>query len=203
MSQIKKHIGKVKSTGRRCAVVFMQLPDNPVKSLIVDVEALNAKYEQILLEVLESSEGQNESDLASIMGRRMVPETGRTILEEFHRLGLMRAESIDNIIMMPRPNTPFELRDILSHLGRLTTDAAKVTPAPVEKHNQIVSNMQAQNEEQRQQMAMNFIAEADMLDAEANKKRELAYQYAPELRPRRVDPIVSVEVAAPSAESNG
>ena len=188
MSNIKKHVGKVKSTDKRCVVVFMQLPDNKHKALIIDVEALQPRYEQILLAVVDSAEGQQENDLAAAMARRTVQETGRTVLEEFHNLGLMRTEPISNIIMMPRPNTPFPLVDILEQLGRLSD--AVVAPVVENdnsevKYNPIVSNMNAADEEKRQQMAMNFIAEADMLDQEAAKKREQAYQYAPELRPKQ------------------
>lgn len=188
MAGIKKHVGKVRSTDRRCVVVFMQIPDVQDKALIIDVEALQARYEQILLEIVDSAEGQQEQDLANALNRRMVPETGRTVLEEFHRLGLMRAEPIDNIIMMPRPNTPFPLRDILTQLGKLNADA---TTAPQQldadvKYNPIVENMNTADKQQRVMMATNLLAEAEMLQAEANKKREQAYRQAPELRPASV-----------------
>src|SRR5690606_30407520 len=113
MSVIKKHVGKIKSTDQRCVVVFMQLPEDKEHALIINVEALQPRYEQLLLEVVDSAEGQNEKVLAKAMARRTVPETGRTIMEEFHMRGLMRAESVDNIIMMPRPNMPIPLTVVL------------------------------------------------------------------------------------------
>lgn len=182
---IKKHVGKVRSTDGRCVIVFMQLPEDKQKALIIDVEALPPRYEQLLLSVVDSQEGQSENDLASAMSRRTVQDTGNTVLTEFHRLGLMRAESIDNIILLPQPNTPFPLRDILQQMGKL--DAVDlVTPvnnnAEV-KYNPIVSNMNAAEEEKRKNQAMNFIAEAEMLENEANRKREQAYRLAPEIRP--------------------
>jgi hypothetical protein len=189
MANIKKHVGKVKSTDKRCVVVFMQLPDEKNHALIIDVEALQPRYEQILLEVVDSQEGQNENDLASAMARRTVQESGRTVLEEFHVHGLMRKEPIENIIMMPRPNAPFPLRDILEQLGKLDETVAEAPAVPNNnaevKYNAFTNNMNAQDEEKRQAMAMNFLMEADMLVAEANKKREQAYAVAPELRPRK------------------
>lgn len=183
MANIKKHVGKVLSTDKRCVVVFMQLPENKQRALIIEVESLQPRYEQILLSVVDSAEGQQENDLASAMARRTVQETGRTVLEEFHRMGLMRTEPIENIIMMPRPNTPFPLKDILDQMGRLDEVAVKQIDDSEVKYNPIVNNMNAAGEEKRQQIAMNFIAEAEMLDSEARKKREQAYSYAPELRP--------------------
>jgi hypothetical protein len=175
----------------------MQLPDDKEKALIIDVEALPPRYEQILLSVVDSPEGQNETDLASAMARRTVQETGNTVLTEFHRLGLMRAESIDNIILLPQPNIPYPLRDVLRQLGKLDTaeveNLAQVydNQASEVKYNPIVSNMNAAEEEKRKNHAMNFIAEAEMLESEAQRKREQAYRLAPELRPapRRVHTV--------------
>ena len=206
MANIKKHVGKVKSTDKRCVVVFMQLPGELSSALIIDVEALQPRYEQILLDVVDSVEGQAENDLAAAMSRRTVQESGRTVLEEFHRQGLMRKEPMDNIIMMPRPNMPFPLRDILQQLGKLEESTVAEVPAPNDnaevKYNAFTNNQNAAGEEKRQAMAMNFIMEAEMLDAEAAKKREQAYAVAPELRPKRpAKPVAAVApVAAPAAE---
>lgn len=204
MANIKKHVGKVKSTDKRCVVVFMQLPDEKNNALIIDVEALQPRYEQILLEVVDSAEGQSENDLASAMARRTVQESGRTVLEEFHRHGLMRKEPIENIIMMPRPNAPFPLRDILEQLGKLDETVAPAAPAVNDnaevKYNAFTNNMNAQDEEKRQAMAMNFLMEADMLIEEANKKREQAYAVAPELRPRKAAPKAAVAAEPVLAE---
>ena len=200
MANIKKHVGKVKSTDKRCVVVFMQLPDEKNQALIIDVEALQPRYEQILLEVVDSQEGQNENDLAAAMARRTVQESGRTVLEEFHRQGLMRKEPVENIIMMPRPNAPFPLRDILEQMGKLdetvTPEVAVPNTNAEVKYNAFTNNMNAQDEEKRQAMAMNFLMEADMLIDEANKKREQAYAVAPELRPRKAAAAPTAPVAA-------
>ncbi len=141
---IKKHVGKIKSTDQRCVVVFMQLPDDKNKALIINIEALPPRYEQILMEVVDSTEGQQERNLADALARRMVPETGLTILQEFHNRGFLRAEPVDNLLMLPRPNTPFPLRDILTQMGELDTDTPTETDESLEvKYNPIVSNQNA------------------------------------------------------------
>ncbi len=193
---IKKHVGKVRSTDGRCVIVFMQLPEDKQKALIIDVEALPPRYEQLLLSVVDSQEGQSENDLASAMSRRTVQDTGNTVLTEFHRLGLMRAESIDNIILLPQPNTPFPLRDILQQMGKLNDlDVVAPTNNNAEvKYNPIVNNMNAAEEEKRKNQAMNFIAEAEMLENEANRKREQAYRLAPEIRPNPGRKVFTADV---------
>jgi hypothetical protein len=129
-----------------------------------------------------------------------VQESGRTVLEEFHRHGLMRKEPIENIIMMPRPNAPFPLRDILEQLGKLDENTAPVEAVVPNdnaeiKYNAFTNNMNAQGEEKRQAMAMNYLMEAEMLDNEASKKREQAYAVAPELRPRKAAPIAATQAS--------
>jgi len=183
---IKKHVGKIKSTDQRCVVVFMQLPDDPNKALIINVEALPPRYEQMLLEVVDSNEGQQEKDLANAMARRMVPETGHTVLQEFHGRGLMRAEPVDNIVMFPRPNTPFPLRDIITQLASLET-TGDITE-DFSKFNPVTENIKAGNMEEQMQMAHNILMEAEMLQVEADKKREAAYAIAPSLRPAHAKP---------------
>lgn len=196
MSQIKKHYGKIKSTDRRCVVVFMQLPDAPEKALIIDVEALPPRFEQIISEILNAPAGQNEKNLADYMNTRQVPETGRSVLNEFHANGFLRAEPISNVIMLPTPNQPIPLTDILKSLGTLpeTVEAQQVQEA--EKFNTIVNNLHAGKNEERMQLASNMLYEAQLLEAEAAKKREQAYQYAPSMRPNK-KASVATSVEAP------
>jgi hypothetical protein len=181
--QIRKHYGKVKSTDRRCAVVFMQLPDSPEKALIIDIESLPPRFEQVMAEIIDSKEGQESGDLATYMNTRQIPETGRTVLNEFHANGWLRTEPITNIVMVPNAHNPISLVDLLQAMGRLP-DAVKNTLAEHnQKFNSVVNNMNAAKEEERRRMAENLLMEANLLEQEATRKRESAYQYSPELRP--------------------
>jgi hypothetical protein len=182
---ITKHVGKIKSTDQRCVIVFMQLPEDKEKALIINTESLPPRYEQMLMDIVQSPEGQQERDLANTMNRRMAPETGRSVLAEFHARGLMRPEPIDNIVMLPRPNTPFALRSILEQMGALSASNQTLANSQAEvKYNPVTANQDASKNEERSMMARNLLMEAEMLQVEANKKREQAYKYAPSLRPQ-------------------
>jgi hypothetical protein len=182
---IKKHVGKIISTDQRCVVVFMQLPDDKEKALIINTEALPPRYEQMLMDVVESPEGQQEKDLANVMNRRMDPHSGRTVLAEFHARGLLRPESVDNIVMLPRPNTPFPLRSILEQMGSLSAQAQATSDQQSEvKYNPVTANQNASKTETQLAMARNLLMEAEMLQVEANKKRDQAFKIAPQLRPQ-------------------
>ena len=202
MSDIKKHVGRIKSTDQRCVVVFMQLPDDREKALIVNVESLPERYEQLVMEILNSPEGQQAGDLAETLGRRMVPEQGVTVLAELHNRGFLRAESIDNIIMFPRPNSPFPLRDLLTAMNRLEGVEAPVVQETDSdsKFNQHVANKNASVSEEKMATAMNILAEAEMLQGEANRKREQAYKIAPSLRPTETAISEVAETEKPSKE---
>jgi hypothetical protein len=195
MSQMLKHVGKVKSTDRRCVVVFMQLPQDPKTALIIDVESLTPRFEQIIREMVESSEGQGVDTFADFMTRRNVPETGRNVLNEFHANGLMRTEPIDNIILVPFPNQPIPLIDVLEAKGTLPDGFKQKQAQEAENFNAVVNNLKAMREEERLTMAQNILFEADLIENEAKLKREEAYRIAPELRPRNAQAKPSVEIA--------
>jgi hypothetical protein len=184
MSQIKKHIGKIKSTDRRCVIVFMQLPESQDKALIIDVEALPPRFEQIIAEIVNAPAGQEARNLADYMSTRQIPETGRTVLTEFHLNGYLRTEPVANVIMLPTPNQPIPLTEVLKSMGTLPESVEKQQEVEAEKFNAVVNNLHAGKAEERMQMATNMLYEAELLEAEASKKREQAYQYAPALRPQ-------------------
>lgn len=194
---IKKHVGKIKSSDQRCVVVFMSLPDEPDQALIVNIEALHPRFEQMVLDVVDSTEGQAERDLASALARRTVPETNRSILEELHARGLMRKESVDNIIMLPRPNMPLMLRDILKEMGQ---EPPKSATTVEDKFNPIAENLKADAANDRMGLAKAMLIEAEMLEAEARAKREKAYQYVPSLRPQ--PQVGTTQPAQPEVDSS-
>jgi hypothetical protein len=121
--------------------------------------------------------------LADYMNTRSIPETGRTVLTEFHVNGFLRAEPITNVTMMPTPNQPVPLTEVLKAMGTLPEGVAVQQAQETEKFNAVINNLHAGKAEERLQMATNLLYEAELLEAEAAKKRESAYQYAPSLRP--------------------
>jgi hypothetical protein len=147
---------------------------------------LPARYEQAVMEILESTEGQAEESLANILSRRLMPDTGKPVLQALHDGNMLKAVPIANILMMPMPNMPFPLQTVLEGMGRNIPKTVNPTsgynPA-VEKYNQIAVNQRVEGVENRRAIAQNLLIEAEMLQNEANKKREAAYTAAPELRP--------------------
>lgn len=114
-----RHVGKLKNSDRRCAVVLMQLlPDDPNSALIIDMDGLPPMYHDAMLSLLESPEAQQTVELHTVMSRRNFHDEGNMLMA-FHNRGLFRKVPVDNVVMYPFPNQPFPLIDILVQQGRI------------------------------------------------------------------------------------
>jgi hypothetical protein len=201
MTDVKKHIGMVKSTGRRCVVVFMQLPGKEDHALILDSEALPERWHNPIMDVLDSVEGQQERNFYNILGRRIMPDTGETMLESVHRGGYMRPEPIENIVMLPMPNWPVPLAEIVKAMNGIDgqSPAQNTQFAEENRFNRIQENQNIQANESQINTARGLLMQASDLEVEAYKKREQAYRMAPSLRPQTAAVSQSQAPQAPVA----
>lgn len=190
----KRHLGKIVNTDMRCVVVFMQIPDRPDHALIVTTDNLNPRFEQALLSIVESQEAQKEPALGTVLNRRLLPDTGQPILQALHEARLLRPIHIDQILMLPMPNTPYPLREVITMMGGVAPAISEEVPVIAEeKYNPHVQNANAMNVEQRVGIARNLIIEAEMLESDAKAKRERAYVLSPELAPKKKTAPILVE----------
>ena len=182
---MKRHIGKMANTDQRLVIVFMQIPGREDHALVIPTDTLPARYEQAVMEILESPEGQAEETLANVLNRRLMPDNGKPVLRALHEGGMLTAVPVANILMLPAPNMPFPLSQILVGMGRkIPENKDNSTNYAIEKYNQIAVNQKIEGVENRRAIAQNLIIEAEMLEGEARKKRERAYSIAPEITPK-------------------
>jgi len=212
---MKRHVGKIKSTDRRCVVAFMQIPGLEDHALIIDTDALPDRYHDALFGLLNSTDAQKEACLANILGRRLMPDTGEDMFLTLHRQGYLQRMHVDNIIMCPRPSLNLPLRQVLEAMGKKIPVAAQHSqaidpqilkelyeqPESNETHRQAQpdkfshfdNNRNAEGEERMIAVARNLLLQARDLEDEAAKKKNEAYRMAPSLAPRAVQtyqPIV-------------
>lgn len=200
-----RHIGKIANTDERCVIAFMQIPNRADHALVIPTDTLPPRFEQAVMDILKSAEGQNEETFAIALSRRLMPDTGKDILTTLHENRMLRAVPCNRILMMPLPNQPIKLTDILARLGRLRSDDAY---EHTDKFNQHTTNLRAGNDEQQRGIANNLLVEARLLETEAQKKRELAYSYSPNLRPvpvvdRAIDQIRASEPTIETSKVEG
>lgn len=202
---MNRHTARTKNTDQRCVVVFKQLPDRPTHALIIPTDSLPPRYEAALMSLLDSPEGKAEINLYNLLGRRLMPETGKSVLQTFHEAGLVHTQPVDNIIMYPTPNMPIPLRQVIESMGQSVPENKAAQPPtpqeavqsplpPVEKFNPYGETKAQVTTEENAARARNLIIEAEMLEFEANRKREAAYSFDPSTRPAPVPtPVTNTE----------
>ncbi len=180
-SNMMRHVAKIANTDQRCVVAFMQIPGRTDHALVVPIDNLPPKFEQAVMDVLKTPDGQQAMPFAEALGRHRMPDTGDTILESLHKNGKLLAVPVHNILMMPRPNQPVKLSLILEQQGLLQQHDVP-SQFETEKFNPFLNNQKADSSENARNIARNLLIEAEMLEAEAKKKRDAAYVKDPSLR---------------------
>jgi hypothetical protein len=183
-----RHVAKVANTDQRCVVAYMQIPRREDHALVIPVDNLPPRFEQAVMQVLKTPEGQQAETFADALHRHRMPDTGDNILEALHKAGKLVPVPVANVLMLPRPNQPVKLSYILEQLGRMP----KPTFDPMQdKFNPHTHNQQASASQNSRMIAQNILVEAEMLELEARKKRELAYSKDPSLRNSKDAAVIS------------
>lgn len=184
MANIKKHIGRIRTTDQRCVVVFMQIPGDDASSLIVESDSLPDMVHDAFFRIVDSNEANNTVNLGELLSRRPSPEPGMDMLAYLHNCGRLRKVPVDNIMMYPYPNNPFPLSKIIElNGGSIGGRQAPAAEKNEEKFNPHLDRQRLENTQSMLDMATNKLREAELLEDEARKKREEAYRYFPQLRP--------------------
>lgn len=175
---LKKHVGRIKNTDQRCVVVFHQIPNRETHALIVNTDSLPDSIHEVLMEAVNSAEGQEANDVADVLSRRYVSSTGTDILTSLHVSGRLTPYPIEQIVMYPYPNNPIPLSDIVMHM---TKSADTPVEKPVEKpnFNRFKEDMDSRERDTKTELAQSLLRQASMLVADAQQKRIEAYNIAP------------------------
>ena len=201
---MKRHIARLLNTDQRCIVVMMQIPDREDHALICSIDNLPLRYEQSIMTLLESPEGQREESLYHLLERRIMPDSGKTVLRTLHEEGMLTAIPVNRVIMMPRPNMPFPLADLLRQMGRIVPgelEPTKAATGTADKYNVHTENRAIIGAENASGIANNLLIEATMLEADARRKRTQAYALNPTLRPVLMESPVQSPVQTPDEET--
>lgn len=185
MSNFKRHIGKITTTGNRCVVVFMQIPGKEDHALIVNTDSLPERLHDPLMSVVESIEGQNTIELHNLLARRLLPDLGVDILNALHQASRLQAVPVNQIMMYPTPNNPIPLQSIIDVMNGSDKRVVEDTLKSVNHH---LDNLRAEEVENKASIARNLIVQAEQLEAEARRKREQAYNTYPPIREQSVVP---------------
>jgi hypothetical protein len=143
MSDIK-HVGRVRSTGKKCIVVFRTLPGDAYNCLIAPTENLPDSYHDAMINLVESSGGQNSNEFGEVMARSNFPD-GSVMLAALHTQGRLIKVSTDQIDMIPNSTTRVqlsELNQIIAEQNGVSVDALSLKSGITEKQK---DNTEVQN----------------------------------------------------------
>jgi hypothetical protein len=103
-----KHVGKIKNTGTRVAVVFRTIPGESDKCLVVDVATLPDSYHDSLMTLIETEQAQDAFELGEIMFIRPFPN-GLNMLAALGEENRLKKMPTDSVLMTPTPVTEIPL----------------------------------------------------------------------------------------------
>jgi hypothetical protein len=98
--QTLKHVGKVKNTGAKVAVIFRTLPGESNTALVLPISQLPDSYHDALMQLIETEQAQQAFELGEMMFVRMFPD-GRPMLQAMQADKRLQKVSTDLIIMTP------------------------------------------------------------------------------------------------------
>ena len=203
-----KHVGRIKTNGKKCVVVFRTLPGDAYNCLVAPTENLPDSYHDALINLVESSGGQSSNEFGEVMARSQFPD-GSVMLAALHTQGRLLKVSTDQIEMIPNSTTAIQLSelnqiiaeqqgvavDALSLKSGITADPIK-TPdveiqevgsvsemaketADVSKTTSSSALMEETVEQTPEAQAKRFRSEADRLAKQAAEMRRKAEELAP------------------------
>ena len=180
MATMTKHVGKMKDSGSRVAIMYRTLPDDKESALVVSTDNLPNIYHDAFIAMIDSPEGQQSNELYEIANRRAFPD-GKNMLTALHESGNLVKVPTSNVMVMPNPGTTIALDDLNKEIA-VQTGATKL------QQTETILEMNKQE-------ARNLLQQAEGLEAQAKTVRENAYSLDEDLRPKRGRPVGSTKKA--------
>ena len=130
-----KHVGRVISTKKKCLVAYRTLPGEAHECLIVPTENLPDIYHDALINLVESSAGQEAYEFAEAMARTQFPD-GATMLPALHASGRLIKAPTASIEMTPTSGFSIplsELNQIIAEQRGVAVDDLSLRDKPSDK----------------------------------------------------------------------
>ena len=121
MAIMTKHVGKLKSTGKKVAVIFREIYDDTgnvvdhTHALVVDTDALPNMWADSFMDAVLSSEGQDTINFFEVANRKVLPD-GRVILRALVDEGRMVKVRTNEVVMEPDHSIKIPLNELNENL---------------------------------------------------------------------------------------
>jgi hypothetical protein len=194
MAEIK-HVGRVKATNKKCLVAYRTLPGDAYHCLIVPTENMPDIYHDAIINLVESSAGQESYELAQAMDRTQFPD-GSRMLPWLHANNRLIKAPTGAIEMTPTLQTSIllsELNQIIAEQRGVPIDELALTDStndkPVEKKPELAIEQAPEKvsatvktalvPDEPEAKAKYYRSQADKLAKEAANFRRLAEELVP------------------------
>jgi hypothetical protein len=195
MAQELKHVGRVLATKKKCLVAYRTLPGDAYSCLIVPTENMPDIYHDAIINLVESSAGQEANEFAEALDRTQFPD-GSRMLPWLHVNNRLLKAPTDAIEMTPVPGTGIllsELNQIIAEQRGIAVDDLAInegindkkrepTVAPVNElapTAKVVEQPVVTANLTPEQQAKEYRSRADKLAKEAAQFRRLAEELVP------------------------
>jgi len=191
MPQFIKHVGQVNGTGKKCVVVFREIPGDETSCLVVETESLPQQYHDDLITAVESESAQEDMDFFKYASRSTFHD-GRNMLEAMHLSGWLTKLNNREVTMMPTREIQIGLTELnqqiasINNNGRTTSGDIGGEPIAEAKSPGVLDDSQIAN--QMRSQAAYFQKEAQRLLAEAealSPNKVTTTTSAPDVKPKR------------------
>jgi len=111
MAKTTKHVGKMKNTGDKVAVVFRTVPGESNKALVLPTATLPDEYHDGLMKLIESEQAQETFELGEIMFHKYFSD-GTPMLQRVQQQGRLKKVDTDTVMMTPTPTQEIALSEL-------------------------------------------------------------------------------------------
>lgn len=201
---ITKHLGRLKSTGSKVAVIFREIYDengtvtDPNNALVVDTDTLPNMWVDSFMDAVLSTEGQDTTNFFEVAMRKTLPD-GRVLLRALVDEQRMRKVRTNEIIMEPDKQVRIPLDElnrqlVLVEAGDTEIEAVQSAQSAMESINQREAeavNMDGAtiSASEADMRAFQMRTQATMLRQDAEKLDAEAEKLVPlEVKPKRGRP---------------
>ncbi len=188
MADIMKHVGSYGD--KPCVVLFREVPNEPENALIVETGSLEDQKHDDLMNVVQSEEAQTAKELSEVLTRRQFTD-GSNMLNDLHFTKKIAKVPVDMVFLTPTPSQKVSLKEVNAEINKIdggytppVTDPASQTeamPTPAD----VPAPEGASEAEGLLVQAELMEQDAQSMLAEAEARKEQAYQMDESLRPKK------------------
>ena len=192
-----KHVGKFGE--KPCVVVFREVPNEPNNCLIVETSTLTNQKHDDLMNVVQSLEAQESNDISEVLSRRQFTD-GSNMLNDLHLSKKLQKVETNLVFLTPTPSEKISLSDVNKEINKIKNQSnpplkTEVDPVSVDtmaNPDPVDTTTTTDNGTEPEAVARNILMQADLMTEDANKmlaeaeaKRNEAFELDPSLKPKK------------------